>query len=79
MDKIKRRDFLKLAGMAVIAPKMLMAKNKTFITLLDITLPGDRHLLFKSMTDDSIRINSIRINDRPLSDYQDVVILNRFA
>ena len=71
---LKRRDFLKLAGLAIIGPKILLAKNKNFVTLLDIILPNDRHLLFKGLEGITVRINSIRINDRPLSDYEDIVI-----
>lgn len=77
MNKIKRRDFMKLAGMAVFAPKILMANNNAFITLLDIELPKDKHLLYKSMNNPSIRINSIKFNDRPLSDFEGVLIYDR--
>lgn len=81
MDKLKRRDFLKLAALAVFAPKRLIANNKTFITLLDNELPNSEHKPYKGgiirgkdIVATTITSTSIRINDRPLSDYEDVVI-----
>ena len=71
---MKRRAFLKMAGLAVVAPKMLMAKNKAFITLLDIELPSGGHKYYKNSVVKMIDELSIRINGKPLSDYEDVVI-----